>query len=161
MGGMGSGRQGGMLTSEATQSFVFNIAWLTRARLRPGMFGKTTITYADEHEIDVLIDTRAEPYIEFEHETRTVWGPKERIRYRVALAWTPCRYGGRRWWFICPRTGRRAAKLYLPYGAQRFWSRRGYGLGYACQRESFPGPSDPASAQARPRARWRRRWSTR
>src|SRR6266851_1200652 len=43
--------------------------------------------------------------------------------------------GGRRWWFQCPRTGRRTTKLFLPNGGQHFWSRAGYGLGYACQRE--------------------------
>lgn len=45
-------------------------------------------------------------------------------------------YGGRRWWFICPRTGRRAMKLHLPYGAHEFASRHAYRLGYAVQRES-------------------------
>jgi hypothetical protein len=40
-----------------------------------------------------------------------------------------------RWWFRCPRTGRRAAKLYLPNGGFTFASRQAYGLVYACQRE--------------------------
>src|SRR5713226_3182955 len=44
-------------------------------------------------------------------------------------------YGGRRWWFQCPRTGRRTTKLYLPNGGRHFWSRQAYGLGYASQRE--------------------------
>jgi hypothetical protein len=40
-----------------------------------------------------------------------------------------------RWWFICPRTGRRATKLHLPDGALTFASRQAYRLVYACQRE--------------------------
>ena len=44
-------------------------------------------------------------------------------------------FGGRRWWFVCPRTGRRAAKLHLPNGAFTFASRQAYRLAYACQRE--------------------------
>jgi hypothetical protein len=32
----------------------------------------------------------------------------------VRLTWSPCRYGGRRTWLICPQCGRRAGKLYLP-----------------------------------------------
>jgi hypothetical protein len=144
MGGMGSGRQGGRPTAEATQSFVFNIAWLTRDRLRPGMYGKTTITFNDE-PVEVTIDTRAEPYIELEHDARCAWSPN-RVRYRISLAWTPCRFCGRRWWFVCLRTGRYVAKLYLPYGGERFWSRRAYRLGYASQRE---GRRDRATRRLR------------
>jgi hypothetical protein len=44
-------------------------------------------------------------------------------------------YGGRRWWFLCPRTYRKTTKLYLPNGGWHFWSRQAYGLGYACQRD--------------------------
>ena len=41
-----------------------------------------------------------------------------------------------RWWFYCPYTGRCVTKLFLPRGGHRFWSRQGYRLGYACQRET-------------------------
>ena len=57
------------------------------------------------------------------------------VRDRVPLTLTAPNYGGRRWRFLCPRTGRRTTKLFLPNGGQHFWSRVGYGLGYACQRE--------------------------
>jgi hypothetical protein len=50
-----------------------------------------------------------------------------------------------RWWFICPQTGRRAAKLYLPNGAFTFASRQAYRLAYRCQREQ---PHDRASRRA-------------
>jgi hypothetical protein len=53
----------------------------------------------------------------------------------IRLLWTVPTFGGRRWWFQCPRTGRRTTKLYLPNGGSHFWSRKAYGLGYACQRE--------------------------
>jgi hypothetical protein len=49
--------------------------------------------------------------------------------------WTVPTYGGRRWWFLCPRTSRKSTKLYLPNGGWHFWSRQAYGLGYACQRD--------------------------
>ena len=45
--------------------------------------------------------------------------PGEPLDYRVPLVATPCRLGGRRWWFVCPLTrdgqgcGRRARKLFL------------------------------------------------
>jgi hypothetical protein len=49
--------------------------------------------------------------------------------YPVSMVTTPCLFGGSRWWWVCPATGRRVGKLYLPNGGARFLSR---GLG-ACQ----------------------------
>jgi hypothetical protein len=57
------------------------------------------------------------------------------ITNRVQLTSTQPTFGGRRWWFLCPRTGRRTTKLFLPNGGSHFWSRQAYGLGYRCQRE--------------------------
>jgi hypothetical protein len=61
-------------------------------------------------------------------------GPQD---YTVSMVTTPCRFGGQRWWWICPATYKRVAKLYLPNGGDRFLSRgRGaYRLGYASQRQ--------------------------
>ena len=42
----------------------------------------------------------------------------------IQLETTPQPFGGRRWWFVCPRAGRRAAKLYLPNGVFTFASRQ-------------------------------------
>lgn len=39
-------------------------------------------------------------------------------------------FGGRRWYFICPETGARSCKLYLPAHGRRFLSREAYGLRY-------------------------------
>ena len=44
-------------------------------------------------------------------------------------------HGGRRWWFRCPATGWRVARLHLPSGGQIFAGRRAYGLAYRSQRE--------------------------
>jgi len=58
----------------------------------------------------------------------------ERVECMVRLVSTRPNYGGRRWWFLCPLVGRRAAKLYLPPGGRLFGSREAYGLTYAfCQ----------------------------
>ncbi len=49
-------------------------------------------------------------------------GEKESLDYPVSLTATPCRYGGKRWWFICPLVkngmacNRRVLKLYLGGG---------------------------------------------
>jgi hypothetical protein len=56
--------------------------------------------------------------------------------YHVAISMisTALHTGGRRWWFICPVTGRRVGKLYLPAGATHFAGRQAHNLAYtSCQ----------------------------
>lgn len=66
-------------------------------------------------------------------------GEKENLDYPVRLTATPCRYGGKRWWFICPliknsyACNRRVLKLYLG-GGKYFGCRHCYNLTYeSCQ----------------------------
>ncbi len=73
-------------------------------------------------------------------QTQGYRGEKERLDYPVRLAATPCRYGGKRWWFICPLTkngiacNRRVLKLYLG-GGKYFGCRHCYELTYqSCQK---------------------------
>src|SRR3954468_18946084 len=135
---MGSGRTGGNPTDEATGSFVFSFKSLL-GRLPRDAVGGGTITFRSgrygEFPVEVHVSTtdRATPYMELTHATRD--GTGGRITYRVGLTTTRPRYGGERWWFVCPATGRRAFKLYLPNGGRRFLSRAGYRLGYAVTRE--------------------------
>jgi hypothetical protein len=68
--------------------------------------------------------------------TRGWSGEKVPVETVVQLSTTPCRFGGRRWWFECPFTGRRVSKLHLPNGATEFRSRQAYQLGYSSQRQS-------------------------
>lgn len=39
-------------------------------------------------------------------------GERKAITCTLQLVTLPCHYGGRRWYFVCPYTGRRARKLY-------------------------------------------------
>ena len=55
---------------------------------------------------------------------------------RIALTTKVQPFGGRRWFFICPRTGRTATKLHLPPGASTFACQKAYRLGYRSQRET-------------------------
>src|SRR6187397_2323921 len=57
---------------------------------------------------------------------------------RSSLYARPQPFGGLRWWFICPRSGRRAAKLHMPLGAYQFASRKAYRLPYCSQRADAP-----------------------
>ena len=156
MGGYGSGRRGGRSTVEGCASLLaLDVKRVMRPVLaahrdrsfRPGEImnaGPIRFAWRREGEaepwaaVDVclqLAPDRGHARLTLEH--RAGWrgaGPRDQ---RVALEAAPCRFGGVRWWWICPATGRRAAKLYLPGGGSRFLSRQAYGLAYASQREDW------------------------
>ena len=58
------------------------------------------------------------------------------VDYRVCLTTTRPRFGGLRWWFVCPLTKagrpctRRVGKLYLPPGGHYFGCRHCHDLTY-------------------------------
>lgn len=58
---------------------------------------------------------------------------REPMAYDVRLVAEPCRFGGSRWFAICPATGLRVSKLYLPPGARQFLARKAWKLAYASQ----------------------------
>ena len=59
----------------------------------------------------------------------------EQIVQGIHVTWMPCRFGGRRPWFVCPVTscGRKCAKLYLGRGF--FACRKCHRLAYTSQTE--------------------------
>ena len=76
-------------------------------------------------------------FVELIHPTRDVWEEEAHtVIGKVQLVRTEPTFGGHRWWFLCPKSGYRATKLFLPNGGRHFWSRRAYRLGYACLREN-------------------------
>lgn len=136
MGGRGSGRSGGKPTSEACGSFVLTTTTFARVGLR--MKGTISATWSDHGEpfpVSIAIDTIGTTYcyLELAHASRNRWNSTQ--RYQVRLETSPQPFGGVRWWFVCPQSERRCTKLFLPRGGHRFWSRKAYDLGYACQRE--------------------------
>ena len=54
--------------------------------------------------------------------------------YRIRLTTTRTHLGGLRWWFRCPVTQLRTAKLYLTSTGDRFLSRRAYGTSRSVRR---------------------------
>jgi hypothetical protein len=103
-----------------------------------GLYATGTLHFGEERfAVEVKVDTTdpSDPFIELTHQTRDDREGDRIVRDRIRLIWTVPTYGGRRWWFQCPRTYRKTTKLYLPNGGWHFWSRQAYGLGYACQRE--------------------------
>jgi hypothetical protein len=66
------------------------------------------------------------------------WTEEElKIDDKIWLESSQPHFGGRRWWFVCPRISQPVRTLYLPLGGRHFWSRRAYRLSYGSQRESW------------------------
>jgi hypothetical protein len=61
----------------------------------------------------------------------------------IGLVTRPRHFGGRQWYFICPRMGHRAMVLWMPPGAHSFACRKWWGrqVAYSSQ---FLGPDDRA-----------------
>lgn len=134
MGGHGSGRYGARPTAEATDSRVLTMKGLRQKGLAPGACGQMDWHWPDGMQVSVLVDCsdiRA-PYVYLVHRERC--GDERVVSYRVNLLTTTPPWGGVRFWFLCPATGRRTQKLFLPRGGAKFLSRQGYKLGYATQR---------------------------
>jgi len=81
-------------------------------------------------------------YIRFQYtQTDRHTGEKTELDYKAELTWTPCFFGGRRWWFICPLVvngracERRVGVLYLG-GGKYFGCRHCYDLTYTSCRDS-------------------------
>lgn len=154
MGGFGSGRPAGKVTVEGCRTLRLDVnrvtrtarvaargpdkaglpvlerrgwSWTTGGEPEPRAHAVVTLTLHVHHGTARLQFDIDQP----SHRT----GPRDQT---VRLETTPCRFGGLRWWWVCPATGRRCATLYLPNGGDLFLSRgRGaYPLAYASQNES-------------------------
>jgi hypothetical protein len=157
MGGFNSGRRARQVTVEGCRTLVLDIAAVVRpvtAEIRRRRLGPITErqlveagarrwSWTQEGEaapwaaVEVLVALRQDRGVatlrfNVPHESRPT-GPQAQD---VLLEATPCNFGGVRWWWVCPATGRRCAKLYLPNGGLRFLSRwpGAYRLTYASQR---------------------------
>jgi hypothetical protein len=162
MGGHNSGRWGGQATVEGCQSLILSVdramQGYTRALRKfdlplpsddqplslPWNTWRWTRSGDSEPwaEVELRLELRANDgtawlRYDIDHATRPT-GPQH---YSLSMATTPCRFGGHRWWWICPATHIRVSKLYLPNGGNRFLSRgRGaYRLAYASQRQGVTG----------------------
>src|SRR4051794_16217403 len=122
---------------ESTASYVLDIKSFSRA-FRNGQSQGGAIRF-DEGRFVVWVITDLTNewncFVELIHPTRDHSGKRNcMVKGTVQLARTEPTFGGHRWWFLCPRTGRRTNKLVLPNGGRHFLSRQAYGLGYASQR---------------------------
>jgi hypothetical protein len=85
-------------------------------------------------------------WVRLYYTTTNHWtGEKTHHDYTVELVTPPQPFGGRRWWWVCPRRGDLVSKLYKPSGSTIFASRKAHRLAYRSQCQS---PYDRAISQA-------------
>jgi len=135
MGGPGSGPYSFLAketTSECRQLDVRR--WQRQGLLEPGQ--SFVCNWQQEAEIVASVEVHAEPdHVILGHERDGNTDDLKYLRYSVWIDWTPCHYGGKRAWFLCPVPGcmRRAAILYW---AGVFACRSCHQLVYRSQRET-------------------------
>jgi hypothetical protein len=151
MGGYGSGRSGGRETTDSGLTLI--LSKLLRDQIfRPGCAWAGSLIWTNTSTDERIGSIGYEAHLGQESGrmrlkyTTTRWdGERRESDYWIELETTSQPFGGRRWWFVCPRTGRRVAKLYLPNGAFTFASRQAHRLAYRSQRET---PYDRALRRA-------------
>ena len=140
MGGYGSGQRDGRPL--ANEALTIDIAWMIRKGMAvPGksVIGSLNWTCRGEpsgkigYECDMRDTEAAVLTLRFDT-TRRWTGEKQSHVQTVPLTYTRPHFGGKRWWMLCPFTAERVGKLYCPAGAEKFASRKAYGIAYYSQR---------------------------
>jgi len=142
MGGNGSGQWTRWPEHETLDGcHTVDVRYLQRHKLlTPGRYVSLGWTRGGKPSGDITVAVEAER-VTLIYRVRTRGGPWQGVREVVPLDWTPCHYGGKRAWFLCPGKpgapcGRRVAVLYD--GGRLFLCRHCYDLRYQSQREREP-----------------------
>ena len=147
MGGYGSGRR--HETAKLDEGLKLDINQMKReGSIALGVKGSGSMTWTYSHNgekraaISYKVDT-IDPnnmWMRLIYTFTSYWSEEqEDIEYKIRLETTEPNYGGKRLWFICPSTGRRAGKLYKPCGGRYFASRHAFRLKYVSQSKSARG----------------------
>ncbi len=134
MGGRLSGRSGGRPTIEGCGAIMLSLDELMAMRRGRDVFGVVCSGQVASNPYSINVAVRLGPemqggltitHLAFNHLSSEV----PAASYTVDLVAVPGQFGGRRWFMLCPRSGRRVLKLYLPNGAPWFAGREALGPG--------------------------------
>src|SRR4051794_38683985 len=152
VGGFGSGRRGGRPTVGSGLSLDLN-KLVRNGTLKPNATTTGAISWSYTHSGEHVASMGYKATLGTERgHIRLYWtetdrwtGEKQQREQWIELESKAQPFGGRRWWFVCPRRGDLVWKVHLPAGTSTFASRRAYRLAYQSQRES---PRDRAMSRA-------------
>ena len=143
MGGYGSGRQWGRPVVEDAKTI--DVDWFRqKGVLEPHLWYSNSLIWSNTQtgeetgSIRYELETGADAGWIRLHYTITNHrsGEPFPVDYRVELVTTRPHFGGVRWWFVCPLSGRKVRKLYLHRCCDYFASRQALGLTYRSCRET-------------------------
>ncbi len=131
MGGRGSGRPED--TAKLDSGLTLKISRLIKQGAIPAngwQAGRWVWSYSggDSASVNYEADTR-DPYnmwLRLHYTHTTYYDESSEMDYKIRLVTTSPNYGGKRLWFECPLTSRRAAVLYSPPGNKWFASRHAF-----------------------------------
>ena len=151
MGGFGSGRRGGKSTT--ADMWALDVRKVQRAgRLTPGQSFNWQWSRNGEPVANINLHTGTDR-VTLNYKARDRGGEWQSMNYPVRVGWTPCNYGGRRAWWICPAAGcgRRVAVL---YGGGVYACRHCHKLAYGTQRENAGDRAGNRADKLRDRLDW-------
>jgi len=136
MGGFGSGKWSNILTRKAAveQCRVLSIKQLRLG----GLFCLAGCLTVDWRDVTGLVVASAVVRLDGDGVIVECGG----MKYKIGIEQTFCRFGGVRYWFLCPAVkddvycGNRVTKLFLPSGGSVFGCRQCYDLTYQSCQES-------------------------
>lgn len=141
MGGYGSGRSGGgPIADECHRVELGRMLRIGQAKDGAYISGTLSWTVGGRpsgcigYQCDMINPDDAWLWLNF---TKTPHnGEPEKVEQKIRLTYTRPNYGGRRWWMLCPYTGKRVDVLYMPNGTRRFASRKAWRVQYQSQRDA-------------------------
>jgi hypothetical protein len=134
MGGYGSGRSGWRPKAEGTQRL--DVRYLNgRGMLEANRYSTLTWSRGGEPSGDIKLVSYGNKLV-LNYRAKSAYEDEwTKIEEDVYLDWTPCNFGGKRPWLLCPRCRRRVALIYSV--GKRFLCRHCYRITYSSQCESL------------------------
>ncbi len=135
MGGIFSGRKPAQTTKPFPEEFItLDVRTLQKEGLLEAKQSYNLHQYSCGRKVGILAVTAHQNRLSLSyaacHEQTRQLNPQS-----TTIVWTPCHFGGRRPWFLCPNEhcGKRVAILYGPHS---FLCRHCQGIAYQSQREN-------------------------
>lgn len=136
MGGYGSGNWHRYNSKTTTESqHMIDIRWMKKhGKLVSGATGLLSWARRGKESGSARYRLKSDRLI-LEYQSNQNGGEWENIEDQIFFEWTPCNYGRRRQWFLCPDCSKRVAVI---YGGKYFRCRHCHNLTYSSQQESKP-----------------------
>ena len=128
-------------------SQALHISFLKKQGFLNGHYRSGTMTWThgwtgNQNKIEVISNVYGDdPHFRLSYTHTNREGIKTELNYRIEVATTPCYFGGKRYWFICPLSrdgitcGRRVGVL---YGAGKYFGcRKCHDLSYQSQQDNY------------------------